>query len=105
MITRAESQPPPPKKLNRLKPTEKDVHSSAHGFLVQLISYAAERLLTLNEFCVIGDQRHLFENSSLLKPAVCYRDLCVFVFQTFDVMADVTGDFSTSAEVADLLIA
>jgi len=35
--------------------------------LVQSMQYAAQRLDTLNEFCVVCDERHLFENSSMLK--------------------------------------
>lgn len=38
-----------------------------HGFLVQIMKYAEQRLLTLNEYCVICDERHVFQNGPLLK--------------------------------------
>uniref|UniRef100_A0A8C7CHI3 Poly [ADP-ribose] polymerase n=1 Tax=Oncorhynchus kisutch TaxID=8019 RepID=A0A8C7CHI3_ONCKI len=33
---------------------------------------------TLNEYCVVCDERHIFQYASMLKPAVCSRELCVF---------------------------
>ncbi|XP_055078276.1 protein mono-ADP-ribosyltransferase PARP6-like isoform X2 [Periophthalmus magnuspinnatus] len=76
-----------------------------HGFLVQIMKYAEQRLLTLNEYCVICDERHVFQNGPLLKPAVCTRELCVFSFYTLGVMSEVTEEVATGAEVIDLLVA
>jgi len=39
--------------------------------------YAAKRLNSLNEFCVVCDERHLFENSSMLK--VCHLVYGIFI--------------------------
>nr|XP_043871816.1 protein mono-ADP-ribosyltransferase PARP6-like isoform X2 [Solea senegalensis] len=76
-----------------------------HGFLLQIMSYAEQRMSTLNEFCVICDERHMFQNGPLLKPAVCTRELCVFSFYTLGVMSGATEDVATGAEVIDLLVA
>ena len=53
----------------------------SQGFLVQLRRYAQHRILTSDAFCVICDRPHIFSGGSMLKPAVCTRDLCVFAFQ------------------------
>ncbi|KAM7414800.1 hypothetical protein PAMA_019559 [Pampus argenteus] len=76
-----------------------------HGFLVQLMRYAEQRIPTLNEYCVICDERHVFQNGPMLKPAVCTRELCVFSFYTLGVMSGVTDEVATGAEVVDLLVA
>lgn len=76
-----------------------------HGFLVQLMKYAEQRMLTLNEHCVICDERHVFQNGPMLKPAVCSRELCVYSFHTLGVMSEATDVIATGAEVADLLVA
>ncbi|XP_058501459.1 protein mono-ADP-ribosyltransferase PARP6-like [Solea solea] len=76
-----------------------------HGFLVQIMSYTEQRMSTLNEFCIICDERHMFQNGPLLKPAVCTRELCVFSFYTLGVMSGATEDVATGAEVIDLLVA
>uniref|UniRef100_A0A8C6WVD4 Poly [ADP-ribose] polymerase n=1 Tax=Neogobius melanostomus TaxID=47308 RepID=A0A8C6WVD4_9GOBI len=76
-----------------------------HGFLVQIIKFAEQRLLTLHEYCVICDERHVFQNGPLLKPAVCTRELCVFSFYTLGVMSEATDEVATGAEVIDLLVA
>lgn len=76
-----------------------------HGFLVQIMKYAEQRLLTLNEYCVICDERHLFQNGPMLKPAVCTRELCVFSFYTLGVMSGATEEVATGAEVIDLQVA
>ncbi|KAK2172278.1 hypothetical protein NP493_975g04065 [Ridgeia piscesae] len=68
------------------------------------MKYARQRLLTLNEFCVICDEPHVFQNGAMLKPAVCARDLCVFSFQTLGVMSDAAEDIATQPEVVDVLI-
>ncbi|XP_028440331.1 protein mono-ADP-ribosyltransferase PARP6 [Perca flavescens] len=76
-----------------------------HGFLVQIMRYAEQRLPTLNEYCVVCDERHVFQNSPMLKPAVCTRELCVFSFYTLGVMSGATEEVATGAEVVDLLVA
>ena len=82
----------------------KKIPSLADGFLVQLFRYIRQRIPTVNEYCVICDQQHVFQNGAMLKPAVCSRDLCVFAFQTLGVMADAAEDIASGAEVVDLLI-
>ncbi|KAM6925973.1 protein mono-ADP-ribosyltransferase PARP6-like [Lycodopsis pacificus] len=76
-----------------------------HGFLVQIMRYAEQRLPTLNEYCVVCDERHVFQNGPMLKPAVCTRELCVFSFYTLGVMSGATEEVATGAEVFDLLVA
>uniref|UniRef100_A0A8C5E4G0 Poly (ADP-ribose) polymerase family, member 6b n=1 Tax=Gouania willdenowi TaxID=441366 RepID=A0A8C5E4G0_GOUWI len=76
-----------------------------HGFLVQVIKYTEQRLPTLNEYCVVCDERHVFENGPTLKPAVCTRELCVFSYYTLGVMSGSTEEVATGAEVVDLLVA
>ncbi|XP_052222077.1 protein mono-ADP-ribosyltransferase PARP8-like isoform X3 [Dreissena polymorpha] len=78
--------------------------SIADGFLVQLFRYVRQRIPTVNEYCVICDERHIFHSSAMLKPTVCQRELCVFAFQTLGVMANAAEDIATDAEVIDLLI-
>ncbi|XP_071343899.1 protein mono-ADP-ribosyltransferase PARP6-like isoform X1 [Trachinotus anak] len=76
-----------------------------HGFLVQIMRYAEQRIPTLNEYCVVCDERHVFQNCPMLKPAVCTRELCVFSFYTLGVMSGATDEVATGAEVIDLLVA
>ncbi|XP_061678050.1 protein mono-ADP-ribosyltransferase PARP6-like [Syngnathoides biaculeatus] len=76
-----------------------------HGFLVQVMRYAEQRIPTLNEYCVVCDERHIFQNGPLLKPAVCTRELCVFSFHTIGAMSGATEEVATGAEVVDLLVA
>ncbi|XP_061630832.1 protein mono-ADP-ribosyltransferase PARP6 isoform X1 [Phyllopteryx taeniolatus] len=76
-----------------------------HGFLVQVMRYAEQRIPTLNEYCVVCDERHVFQNGPLLKPAVCSRELCVFSFHTMGAMSGATEAVATGAEVVDLLVA
>uniref|UniRef100_A0A3Q0SQP9 Poly(ADP-ribose) polymerase family member 6 n=1 Tax=Amphilophus citrinellus TaxID=61819 RepID=A0A3Q0SQP9_AMPCI len=76
-----------------------------HGFLVQIMRYAEQRIPTLNEYCVVCDERHLFQNGPMLKPAVCSRELCVFSFHMLGVMSGATEEVATGAEVIDLLVA
>ncbi|XP_064390891.1 protein mono-ADP-ribosyltransferase PARP8-like [Halichondria panicea] len=75
-----------------------------NGFLVQCLQYGLNRICTLNEFCVICDERHIIE-TGLIKPCVCTRELCVFAFQTLGVMADAAEAIATDGDVVDLLIA
>ncbi|XP_063765894.1 protein mono-ADP-ribosyltransferase PARP6-like isoform X3 [Eleginops maclovinus] len=76
-----------------------------HGFLVQVMTYVEQRLPTLNEYCVVCDERHVLQNGPMLKPAVCTRELCVFSFHTFGIMSGATEEVATGAEVVDLLVA
>uniref|UniRef100_A0A3B3C4H7 Poly (ADP-ribose) polymerase family, member 6b n=1 Tax=Oryzias melastigma TaxID=30732 RepID=A0A3B3C4H7_ORYME len=76
-----------------------------HAFLAQIMRYAEQRLPTLNEYCVICDERHVFQNGPMLKPAVCSRELCVFSFHMLGVMSGATDEVATGAEVIDLLVA
>uniref|UniRef100_A0A3B3Y711 PARP catalytic domain-containing protein n=1 Tax=Poecilia mexicana TaxID=48701 RepID=A0A3B3Y711_9TELE len=76
-----------------------------HGFLVQIMRYAEQRIPTLNEYCVVCDERHVFQNGPMLKTAVCTRELCVFSYHTLGVMSGATEEVATGAEVIDLLVA
>ena len=77
----------------------------SHGFLCHVIQYILNRIPTLNDFCVICDETHLFSNGAMLKPTVCARELCSFAFQTLGVMADVADSIATGPEVVELLVA
>uniref|UniRef100_A0A4W5PNY4 Uncharacterized protein n=1 Tax=Hucho hucho TaxID=62062 RepID=A0A4W5PNY4_9TELE len=46
-----------------------------HGFLVQVMKYAEQRIPTLNEYCVVCDERHVFQYASMLK--VCSLKMSV----------------------------
>ncbi|XP_039652081.1 protein mono-ADP-ribosyltransferase PARP6 [Perca fluviatilis] len=77
------------------------------GFLFseQIMKYSEQRIPTLNEYCVVCDEQHVFQNGSMLKPAVCTRELCVFSFYTLGVMSGAAEEVATGAEVVDLLVA
>ncbi|KAG7258632.1 hypothetical protein CRUP_003354 [Coryphaenoides rupestris] len=75
------------------------------AFLVQIMKYSEQRIPTLNEYCVVCDEQHVFQNGSMLKPAVCTRELCVFSFYTLGVMSGAAEEVATGAEVVDLLVA
>lgn len=75
-----------------------------YGFLSQVYLYIRQRIPTLNEYCVVCDQDHVFQNGSMLQPAVCSRELCSFAFQDLGVMSTATTAMATGAEVVDLLI-
>ncbi|XP_077862205.1 protein mono-ADP-ribosyltransferase PARP6-like, partial [Saccoglossus kowalevskii] len=83
----------------------KNVPTLDYGFLVQTMLFIRNRVPTLNEYCVVCDQPHVFQNGAMLKPAVCARELCVFAFQNLGVMQDAADDIATGAEVVDLLVA
>ena len=86
-------------------PGVKRLPSKDAGFLAMVYEYCHQRLETLNEFCVVCDEPHVFNNGpTMLKPTVCGRDLCVFSFQTIGVMSDAAEDIATGPEVVDLLI-
>ncbi|KAG8507435.1 Protein mono-ADP-ribosyltransferase PARP6 [Galemys pyrenaicus] len=70
-----------------------------------IMKYAEQRIPTLNEYCVVCDEQHVFQNGSMLKPAVCTRELCVFSFYTLGVMSGAAEEVATGAEVVDLLVA
>ncbi|XP_051545717.1 protein mono-ADP-ribosyltransferase PARP6-like isoform X2 [Myxocyprinus asiaticus] len=76
-----------------------------YGFLVQVMKYSEQRIPTLNDYCVVCDEQHVFQNGSMLKPAVCTRELCVFSFNTLGVMSGAAEDVATGAELVDLLVA
>ncbi|XP_051548588.1 protein mono-ADP-ribosyltransferase PARP6-like isoform X3 [Myxocyprinus asiaticus] len=83
----------------------KSIPTLEYGFLVQVMKYSEQRIPTLNDYCVVCDEQHVFQNSSMLKPAVCTRELCVFSFNTLGVMSGAAEDVATGAEVVDLLVA
>uniref|UniRef100_A0A8C7CMU0 Poly [ADP-ribose] polymerase n=1 Tax=Oncorhynchus kisutch TaxID=8019 RepID=A0A8C7CMU0_ONCKI len=74
------------------------------GFLVQTMEYAEQRTPVLNEFCVVCDEPHVFQNGPMLRPTVCERELCVFAFQTLGVMNEAADEIATGAQVVDLLV-
>lgn len=41
------------------------------GFLVQTIEFAEQRIPVLNEYCVVCDEPHVFQNGPMLRPTVC----------------------------------
>ncbi|KAJ7427162.1 Poly [ADP-ribose] polymerase 8 [Willisornis vidua] len=74
------------------------------GFLVQTIQFAEQRIPVLNEYCVVCDEPHVFQNGPMLRPTVCERELCVFAFQTLGVMNEAADEIATGAQVVDLLV-
>ncbi|XP_018592330.1 protein mono-ADP-ribosyltransferase PARP8 [Scleropages formosus] len=74
------------------------------GFLVQTVEYAEQRIPVLNEYCVVCDEPHVFQNGPMLRPTVCERELCVFAFQTLGVMNEAADEIATGAQVVDLLV-
>nr|XP_048705313.1 protein mono-ADP-ribosyltransferase PARP8 isoform X3 [Caretta caretta] len=75
-----------------------------NGFLVQTIEFAEQRIPVLNEYCVVCDEPHVFQNGPMLRPTVCERELCVFAFQTLGVMNEAADEIATGAQVVDLLV-
>uniref|UniRef100_A0A8C7SND4 Poly [ADP-ribose] polymerase n=1 Tax=Oncorhynchus mykiss TaxID=8022 RepID=A0A8C7SND4_ONCMY len=71
------------------------------GFLVQTMEYAEQRTPVLNEFCVVCDEPHVFQNGPMLRPTVCERELCVFAFQTLGVMNEAADEIATGAQKKD----
>ena len=72
------------------------------GYLVGLVRYVQSRIPTLNEYCIICDQKHLLGH--MLKPTVCSRELCCWSFQELGVAAGATDFVATSHEVVDMLL-
>uniref|UniRef100_A0A9J8DC59 Poly [ADP-ribose] polymerase n=1 Tax=Cyprinus carpio carpio TaxID=630221 RepID=A0A9J8DC59_CYPCA len=70
----------------------------------QTMEYAEQRIPVLNEFCVVCDEPHVFQNGPMLRPTVCERELCVFAFQTLGVMNEAADEIATGAQVVDLLV-
>uniref|UniRef100_A0A8C7C7S2 Poly [ADP-ribose] polymerase n=1 Tax=Oncorhynchus kisutch TaxID=8019 RepID=A0A8C7C7S2_ONCKI len=68
------------------------------------MEYAEQRTPVLNEFCVVCDEPHVFQNGPMLRPTVCERELCVFAFQTLGVMNEAADEIATGAQVVDLLV-
>lgn len=73
----------------------------SHGMFCEILRYVQHRIPALNKYCVMCDQTHIF-GGSLLKPAVCRRELCAFTFQQFNIVSD--AELATHAEVVDLLV-
>uniref|UniRef100_A0A8C7CAM7 Poly [ADP-ribose] polymerase n=1 Tax=Oncorhynchus kisutch TaxID=8019 RepID=A0A8C7CAM7_ONCKI len=71
---------------------------------LQTMEYAEQRTPVLNEFCVVCDEPHVFQNGPMLRPTVCERELCVFAFQTLGVMNEAADEIATGAQVVDLLV-
>ncbi|KAL0979914.1 hypothetical protein UPYG_G00191520 [Umbra pygmaea] len=90
--------PPPPNN------GAKSIPIRDRGFLVQTMEYAEQRIPVLNEFCVVCDEPHVFQNGPMLRPTVCERELCVFAFQTLGVMNEAADEIATGAQVVDLLV-
>uniref|UniRef100_A0A673W9E7 Poly [ADP-ribose] polymerase n=1 Tax=Salmo trutta TaxID=8032 RepID=A0A673W9E7_SALTR len=82
----------------------KSIPIKDRGFLVQTMEYAERRIPVLNEFCVVCDEPHVFQNGPMLRPTVCERELCVFAFQTLGVMNEAADEIATGAQVVDLLV-
>ncbi|XP_078541150.1 protein mono-ADP-ribosyltransferase PARP6 isoform X2 [Lissotriton helveticus] len=100
-----QSTQPPPAPRTQVSGHCKNIPTLEFGFLVQIMKYAEQRIPTLNEYCVVCDEQHVFQNASMLKPAVCTRELCVFSFYTLGVMSGAAEEVATGAEVVDLLVA
>ena len=86
---------------NSIHKRESFTPNYGNGMLCEIARYVIHRIPTLNDYCVICDQTHLFSHS-LLKPAVCRRELCAFTYQQFNIVSDV--DMATQCEVIDLLV-
>ncbi|XDV28474.1 hypothetical protein PO909_031780, partial [Leuciscus waleckii] len=76
----------------------KNIPTLEYGFLVQIMKYSEQRIPTLNEYCVVCDEQHVFQNGSMLKHA---RAVCVLVLHTgCDVWS-----LCVCPQVVDLLVA
>ncbi|XP_054631990.1 protein mono-ADP-ribosyltransferase PARP6-like isoform X2 [Dunckerocampus dactyliophorus] len=53
-----------------------------HGFLVQVMRYAEQRISTLNEYCVVCDERHVFQNGPMLKVVDLLVAMCRAALQS-----------------------
>uniref|UniRef100_A0AAZ3SQG6 Poly [ADP-ribose] polymerase n=1 Tax=Oncorhynchus tshawytscha TaxID=74940 RepID=A0AAZ3SQG6_ONCTS len=68
------------------------------------LGHQLKKTPVLNEFCVVCDEPHVFQNGPMLRPTVCERELCVFAFQTLGVMNEAADEIATGAQVVDLLV-
>lgn len=94
-----------PRALARSGALDADAVPSAQttcGYLAGIVRYAQSRIPTLNEYCIICDQKHLL--GQMLKPTVCSRELCCWSFQELGVAAGATDFVATSHEVVDMLL-
>uniref|UniRef100_A0A9J7X8E9 Poly(ADP-ribose) polymerase family member 6 n=2 Tax=Cyprinus carpio TaxID=7962 RepID=A0A9J7X8E9_CYPCA len=73
----------------------KNIPTLEYGFLVQIMKYSEQRIPTLNEYCVVCDEQHVFQNGSMLKVS---RAVCVFLLHGL-MIRDV------HRQVVDLLVA
>ena len=55
----------------------------AHSFLLDLLCYMAFRLPTLNRYCVVLDEPHVFE--PMLIPTVSCRDLAMYRLRQINI--------------------
>jgi hypothetical protein len=74
------------------------------GLLVGLLEYLTHRMASLNEFCPLCDEGHMF-GAPMVKPAICRRELCAFAFSKLGLLSDTVDGVATQAEVVDLLVA
>jgi len=73
-------------------------------FLLDLVCYAKLRLPTLNRYCVVSDEPHLFE--PMLIPTVSCRDAALFTYNNLDGWwRQAAEDIADEVEVVDLLLA
>uniref|UniRef100_A0A8C0NRD3 Poly [ADP-ribose] polymerase n=1 Tax=Canis lupus familiaris TaxID=9615 RepID=A0A8C0NRD3_CANLF len=54
----------------------KNIPTLEYGFLVQIMKYAEQRIPTLNEYCVVCDEQHVFQNGSMLKVVDLLVAMC-----------------------------
>ncbi|KAG7242541.1 hypothetical protein INR49_020254 [Caranx melampygus] len=85
----------------------KNIPTLEYGFLVQIMKYSEQRIPTLNEYCVVCDEQHVFQNGSMLKFMSCsvHQGAVCVPFYTLGVMSGAAEEVATGAEVVDLLVA
>eukprot|EP01129_Flabellula_baltica_P010170 TRINITY_DN4268_c0_g1_i2.p1 TRINITY_DN4268_c0_g1~~TRINITY_DN4268_c0_g1_i2.p1 ORF type:complete len:686 (+),score=134.46 TRINITY_DN4268_c0_g1_i2:59-2059(+) len=84
----------------RLKPEHVDMK---YGFLTGLFAYIMRRIQTLNRYCVVCDDLHLF-TSSMIKPSVCSREICWWSFQELGVGKNASDSVACSKPVMSMLL-
>ncbi|KAK2501661.1 hypothetical protein MC885_007276, partial [Smutsia gigantea] len=68
---------PPPARTSPLVSGHcKNIPTLEYGFLVQIMKYAEQRIPTLNEYCVVCDEQHVFQNGSMLKVVDLLVAMC-----------------------------
>jgi len=101
--SKEEPQPPSETTLSSsLSLSSGSITLDSNTYFIELALYIRSRLNSLNEYCILCDQKHLFGN--MLKPTVCARDLCVWSFQELGIASDATDFVANSQEVVDLLL-